>query len=259
MRRVEQVMGTAFGITVDPGANADAGVRTGGRVLDEVFAWLRWVDSTFSTYRDDSEISRINRGSLAIDDASPEVREVLVRCAELTDLTDGWFTARPGSVARAPLDPSGLVKGWSIDRAGMSLRMAGHECFAINGGGDIVCGAPVGAPRGWRVGIRHPSELDAVAAVLVVDDAAIATSGTYERGGHLWGRGGADARTDLASVTVVGPELATADALATAVFVEGSGAPTWFDRFAGYDLLVITGSGRVRWSSGLDELLGARS
>ena len=105
------------------------------------------------------------------------------------------------------------------------------------------------------VGIRHPSERDAVAAVLEVGTAAVATSGTYERGNHLWGRRGASSADGLASVTVVGPELAIADALATALFVEGSGAPRWFERFPGYDRLVITASGRVRWTSGLDDLL----
>ncbi len=58
---------------------------------------------------------------------------------------------------------------------------------------------------------------------------------------------------------MVGPELGTADALATAVFAEGSGAPKWFDGFAGYDRLVITESGRVRWTSGLDDPLQAPS
>lgn len=246
VRRVEPVMGTAFGITTNDDADDDA--------VDAAFSWLRWVDQTFSTYRDDSEISRLDRGLLAIDEVSADVREVLVRCDELTDLTDGCFTTRPSGPDSRRLDPSGLVKGWSVDRAALLLRMAGHDCFAINGGGDILCGAPAQQPRRWRVGIRHPSQRDAVAAVLTVESGAVATSGTYERGDHLWGRSGATRRA-LASVTVVGPELGTADALATAVFVEGSGAPRWFDRFEGYDRLVITTAGRVRWTSGLDDRL----
>lgn len=253
------MMGTAFGITVDPAAGQG---RTSAEVsgpvpdaVDEAFEWLRWVDRTFSTYQTDSEISGVGRGTLALDEASPEVREVLVRCAELTDQTDGWFTARPGGDDRTTLDPSAFVKGWSIDHAAVILRMAGHGRFAINGGGDIVCGAPMRQLPRWRVGIRHPTRHDAVTAVLELEDAAIATSGLYERGSHLWGRLGSDRRAGLTSVTVVGPELGTADALATAVFVEGSGAPLWFDRFPGYDRLVITEAGRVRWTSGLDGLL----
>jgi thiamine biosynthesis lipoprotein len=173
----------------------------------------------------------------------------------LSDLTDGWFTARPRGSGSAALDPSGLVKGWSIDLAADILRIAGHLRFAINGGGDIVCRAAAPESPRWRVGIRHPTERDAVAAILDVGNCAIATSGTYERGNHLWGRSGSDGATELVSVTVVGPELGTADALATAVFVEGSGEPRWFDQFPGYDPFVVTEAGRVRWTSGLDGAL----
>ena len=52
-------------------------------VLDRMFDWLRWVDATFSTFRADSEISRLNRGLLALDDAHEHVRDVLARCEEL--------------------------------------------------------------------------------------------------------------------------------------------------------------------------------
>ncbi len=45
-------------------------------LVDDVFDWFRWVDATFSTYKDDSEISRLNRGELSLADAHPEVVEV---------------------------------------------------------------------------------------------------------------------------------------------------------------------------------------
>ena len=244
--RVEPVMGTAFGITVD-GALDPA-------VLDAAFAWLHAVDATFSTYRADSEISRLGRGELDLDDASPDVRIVLRRCAELTDLTDGWFTAQR---REGGFDPSGLVKGWSIDEAAVILRMGGARSFSINGGGDIVCaGAVADGRRGWRTGIRDPGDPRSVVAVLDLTDQAIATSGTYERGAHIWGAGGgriAD-RATLAGVSVIGPNLGTADALATAVFAEGSGRPAWLGRFPGYDLVLVTTDGRLLSTPGADAL-----
>src|SRR4051812_32301300 len=84
-------------------------------VLDRMFDWLRQVDATFSTHKAGSEISRLNRGELSVEDAAAEVREVLERCEELRHETKGYFDARP--VSDAVIDPSGLVKGWSVDRA----------------------------------------------------------------------------------------------------------------------------------------------
>jgi thiamine biosynthesis lipoprotein len=248
--RVEHVMGTAFSLTsTERGPTVDA-------AFDAAFSWLRWVDATFSTYRLDSEVCRIDRGELSFDDAAPEVREVLVRCDELTAATDGWFRARADD---GRLDPSGLVKGWSIDLAAQLLRMAGLRSFAVNGGGDIVCEGASPSGGAWRTGIRHPHEVGSVAAVLDLTGHAIATSGTYERGAHIWRRPSDRGRPDasvppLASVTVVGPELGIADALATAIFAEGSGAPAWLGRFPGYEVLLVTMDDRVRWTPGLDPL-----
>lgn len=90
--------------------------------LDRAFDWLRRVDATFSTYREDSEISRLNRGDLALEDAHPDVQAVLARCAALREETAGYFDIgvallsqweRVGDVALrlGAVDPSGLVKG----------------------------------------------------------------------------------------------------------------------------------------------------
>ena len=73
------------------------------------FDWLRFVDETFSTYREESEISRLNSGELALPDAHPDVQEVLEECERLRERTGGYFDVRAGGEL---LDPSGLVKGW---------------------------------------------------------------------------------------------------------------------------------------------------
>ena len=165
---------------------------------DEVFAWLRWVDATFSTYRADSEICRLERGELALADAHPLVREVLGQCERLRERTGGFFNLR----AAGRLDPSGLVKGWAVDRAAALLDRAGCTRFCIDAGGDLrLRGGP------WRVGIRHPHRRRRLAGVIAVTDAAVATSGTYERGRHIVDPHTGRPATDALSVTIVGPDL----------------------------------------------------
>src|SRR4051812_49846389 len=89
--------------------------------VEPAFAWLRLVDATFSTYRDDSDISRLGRGEVTIDECRPEVDEVLTRCLALERATGGFFSPRP---ARR-LHPPGYVKGWAGDGAAQRLPAAG--------------------------------------------------------------------------------------------------------------------------------------
>jgi thiamine biosynthesis lipoprotein len=176
------------------------------------------------------------------------VREILVRCEELRTATNRAFDHRPIGQEQPCLDPNALVKGWSIDRVADILRDAGAASFCVNAGGDVlVAGAPEGADS-WRVGIRHPDGEDRIAAVISVTDESVATSGTYERGDHVWFSG---ARSRLASVTVAGPELGIADALVTAVFSCGEMQAPWLTQFPEYRILAIDTSGIVRYSPNL--------
>jgi thiamine biosynthesis lipoprotein len=209
---------------------ADAGA-------ERVFAWLRWVDATFSTYREDSQIRRIDRGELRIEESHPHVREVLASCERLRRLTGGYFDARAGG----RLDPSGLVKGWAVDRAAAMLSGS----FFIDAGGDVlVRGGP------WRVGIRHPQRADALCAALELSDGAVATSGAYERGDHILDPiGGGPARGAL-SVTVIGRTLATADAYATAAFAMGERGPAWTARLRGCEAMTVLADGSALTTRG---------
>jgi len=221
MIAVEQIMGMP--IVVE---SSDASEETVARVFD----WFRWVDETFSTYKDESEVSCIARGELAVEDAHPHVREVLERCEELRGETDGYFDAH----ASGELDPSGLVKGWSVDRAAEILEDAGAQDFAVNVAGDMRVRG-----RAWRVGIEHPLDRKAVAAVVESDDLAIATSGAYLRGNHVLNPHTRRPPEGVLSVTVTGPDLATADAYATAAFAMGKRGPHWTARLRGYEAMTI--------------------
>jgi thiamine biosynthesis lipoprotein len=238
-------MGMPVGIDVrDDADGIDA-------ALDAAFGELRRADATFSTYQPGSEISRLGRGELTLEECSAEVDEVLTRCAELRDATDGFFSVR----ATGTLDPSGLVKGWAVDRAGALLDAAGARRWCIEAGGDVLTRGGRAPGRPWRVGIRHPRLRDRVCAVVAGDDLSVATSGAYERGAHVIDPHRGRPPHGVQSVTVVGPDLATADALATAAFAMGRRAPRWTAGLEGYEAMTILDGGSVLTTHGFPALL----
>ncbi|HEY1627148.1 MAG TPA: FAD:protein FMN transferase [Streptosporangiaceae bacterium] len=243
LKHAEPVMGTVVSFDVDSafGAAVGAAVR-----------WLHWVDATFSTFRADSEVSRLGRGEIALGQCSARVREVIAACAELTAVTGGYFSATAGAV----LDPSGYVKGWAVERAAAILTEAGSLSHCVNGGGDVRC---VGSsPRGgnWRIGIADPVRHGALALTAEGRDFAVATSGIAERGEHVLDPHTRTPPQGLLSITVTGPELALADAYATAVFAMGFPRAMGFPQAvgfpeaggwsaAGYEAFGITDDGRT--------------
>jgi thiamine biosynthesis lipoprotein len=244
--RTEAVMGTV--VTVDV---RDAGEWT--NAIASVLRWFHEVDARFSTYREESEVCRLDRGEIGEDRCSPEMREVLGLCAEVARSSAGCFDIR----ATGRLDPSGLVKGWSVERAAALLQLCGARNFFIGAGGDVVArGAP--APGGrWRVGIRHPEVADRMAAVLEIGDGAVATSGAYERGAHIVDPRDRRSPSGLLSMTVVGPSLTYADAFATAAYVMGVQGVAWVAGMTGYAALAITADRRTLSSAGMEGLLAA--
>ena len=229
VRRVGRLVGMPVLVDVRGEVDAD--------VLGAVFAWFDEVDRRFSTYKPGSEVSRIGAGTLRIDDAHPDVREVLARCDELRDETRGYFDARAGG----SLDPSGLVKGWSVDRAADLLDRAGVRNYGVSAGGDMRLRGGALPDDRWRVGIQHPQQRDRVAKVVECRDLAVATSGAYARGEHVVDPHSGRAPAGLLSVTIAGPVLGTADAYATAAFAMGARGPAWTARLPqGYEALTIT-------------------
>ena len=274
-RRAERVMGTVISLFA-PGGGADSAAA------DRCFAWLHEVDRRFSPFRPDSEVSRLMRaagegrphgegpgsatpgdaepahGTLAEPgDLSPELAEVLELCEIVEALSDGAFDIRRHRADGAP-DPTGVVKGWAVDRAGDILAEAGIAHFCIGAGGDVLArgGRAPGEP--WRIGVAHPSERGAMTLTLEADDLAVATSGSTERGHHI-----VDARTgqvprELLTLSVAGPSLARADAYATAAFAMGTAGLRWCESLPGYAACGTTPDGRLLVSRGLQRYLRDR-
>lgn len=225
-------------------------------VLDDVEAWFQRVDDLFSTWRDDTEISRLATGALTLATASPEVRVVLARCEEVRVVSGGAFDITVGARAKqpregiGPLDPSGLVKGWALERAADILTAAGAGRFAINAGGDVLTRGRPTPDAQWRVGIQHPWQRDKVAAVVAVTDAGVATAGRYERGDHILDPATGEPARGLASVTVIAPDLALADGFATAAMVRGEDGMAWLQGLPDVEAMAITNDRTVIVTAG---------
>ena len=230
-------MGTAFSFDIrSPGVDH--------RVLRSVISWLHWVDATFTTYRSDSQLSRLARAEIALSDCVPEIREILTRCAELEAETNGYFSARAGG----SLDPSGLVKGWAIQRASEMLSAAGSRNHCVNGGGDVQCLGQPEPDSPWRIGIAHPHRPTDLVGIAAGSHLAVATSGSAERGAHIFDPHTGSKPTALASVTLIGRDLATTDAYTTAAFAMGAEAPSWIETLDHLRGLVVFADG-AEWAS----------
>ena len=202
-------------------------------VVEEAFAELRHADTLFSTWQRGSEVRRIRRGELALEDADPLVREVAAWCQVARERTRGAFTCElPDEDGTLRWDPTGLVKGWAVERAAQALSSLEEHAHSVNAGGDIAIGGVDRSgdrpARPWRIGIEDPRDRSRIAEVVEITEGGGATSGTAARGAHLYDPAQGEWVRRTGSVTVVGPSLLWADVWATALFV---GPPALLEEF----------------------------
>lgn len=179
--------------------------------LLEVFGYFNYVDRKFSTYKADSEISKINKGLLDLRKVSQDMKTVLKLSEKTKKQTQGYFDIKKDGL----LDPSGLVKGWAILNAANILKKMGFKKYYVEAGGDIQASGRV-----WKVGIRNPFNQEQIIKVLNIRNKGVATSGTYLRGAHIYNPKGIMDQ-QIVSLTVVGPDIFEADRFATAAFAMG--------------------------------------
>ncbi len=253
MRRVEAIMGTMVSLDLRDETVPDGAIDA---AVDAAFAWLHDVDRRFSPFKPDSEVARLSRGELSEADASPDLRWVLELCDGVRRTSGGAFDIRRHR-RDGGLDPSGLVKGWAVERAADMLDRAGARAYSISAGGDLFCRGQPEAGRPWRVGIQHPLRRDAIARVVAACDLAVATSGAYERGEHVIDPLTGQGPRGLLSMTVVGPSLTLADAYATAAFAMGARGPAWVASLPGYEAFAITADERTVWTPGMERHFAA--
>lgn len=242
MRDTRIIMGVPVVVDVVGGAAGD---------LERVFDHFHAVDERFSTYKEGSEISRINRSEIGPEEWSDDMREVFALCEQAAQDTLGYFSTR---TPEGILDPSGVVKGWSIKNAAQLVESMGFEHFWVEAGGDIQTRglSELGTP--WSVGIRNPFGAGIV-KVVYPEGRGIATSGNYIRGDHIFDPHTMQpAISDLVSITVLGSDVYEADRFATAVFAMGDRGIVFLEQHPDLEGYAIYRNGQSVMTSGFDAL-----
>lgn len=202
-------------------------------VFNKIFDYFHWVDKKFSTFKKTSEISKINDGLLKKSAYSKEMKEIFRLAEQTKKETNGYFDIEQNG----KLDPSGIVKGWAIHNAADILRKKRITNFYVEIAGDIEVSGnnPDGKP--WVIGIRNPFNVREIVKVVHLTDRGIATSGNYERGNHIYIPQTNGFANEIASITVIGPNVYEADRYATAAFAMGKKGIEFLEHlkgFAGY-------------------------
>ena len=150
------------------------------------------------------------------------------------------------------IDLGGIAKGYAVDKAFNLLIRLGYKNLIVNAGGDLrVGGTKLDQP--WSIGIQHPRESEKIVARISISDAAIATSGDYEkffiyqgkRYHHIFNPKDGFPAEGCQSVSIIYKEGMMADALATAVFVLGSQKGySLCQRLEGVNCLIIDKEGK---------------
>ncbi|WP_425953495.1 FAD:protein FMN transferase [Xylanimonas sp. McL0601] len=254
--RVDEAMGTRVSVHVV--VRDDAPPLLGLEVDDAIeraLAGLHEADWRFTPFCEESEIRRIARGELSLDDAHPDVREVEQECRAALAATGGKFSAW----WRGWFDPTGYVKGWAVDRA-MDVHLAelleldGVVAVGVGVGGDLRLRALPHSGWTWNVGIADPQVRGAVLATITLADGAVATSGSAERGAHIVDPRSGEPAVGVVSATVVADTLARADLWATTAVVSGADDLAWVRRAGTRSGLLVDAGGRTRRWAGATEV-----
>ena len=208
--------------------------------------FLHLVDQIFSTYISDSQVSKLRKDEIALEETHPYLQKVWHSCLEIKELTEGAFD--PWAVAGG-FDPSGYVKGWAADQIADQFLKLGAKHIQVNAGGDISVRGGKDASTAWKLGVAHPNQSDQISKIYEITNGAIATSGTAERGDHIIDPQSKTIAVGARSATVIGPDAGMADALATALIVSGRDGSSWFSKveLAQYSCWVVDRHSDTAW------------
>ncbi len=242
----DHVLGTSLDVTITALAAPLAQAA-----MDAIHAEIARLEAVLSGWRDDSELSALNRA--AVFNASPDLFRLIQAGEDWRNRSAGAFSIRLGSLA-ASAEPSviaarladanvgldaatlqirrpaevqfavdAIAKGYIVDRALDAARsVPGVQGVMVDIGGDIACWGQAPNGAAWHIGIAdpcHAADNAAPAQVIAVRGGAVATSGTGARGHAIYDPVTGMPRAGMALATAVATTATDADALASAVYV----------------------------------------
>ncbi len=215
--------------------------------LEKIFSYFTKVDQQFSTYKQESEISQINRKEIPEEAYSPDMQEVFALAEKTKQETNGYFDIQTQG---GTLDPSGIVKGWAIQRAAQLILDMGFKNCYVDIGGDIQTYGKNSEGGDWSIGIRNPFQYEEIVKVIYPRGKGVATSGTAARGQHIYNPHSPEMPLkEVVSVTVIGPNVCEADRFATAAFAMGRAGVSFIEQLEGFEGYAIDHSGIATMTS----------
>ena len=252
MKQTEWIMGMPITVCLIDEIKTE---KDQAETFKKVFDYFTYVDKTFSTYKAESEISKINRKEILEKDYSEDMKTVLALSEKTKIETDGFFDI---TTPEGIYDPSGLVKGWSIYNAADIISKLGYQNFYVDAGGDIEARGQNEKGEDWIVGIRDPFSGDKsqIVKTIAISNCGMATSGTYIRGQHIYNPYTGRAHLhDVLSLTVIGPNVYEADRFATAAFAMGREGINFIEKLNGFEGYSIDSGGIATETSGFNKFV----
>lgn len=247
MKDTKIIMGMPITIEiVDKNANVNS--------LTLGFDYFKYVDDKFSTYKNNSEIMKINRGEIREENYSNDMKEVFKLSEKTKKETNNYFDIKKPD---GSYDPSGLVKGWAIHNVVLLFKKNGYKNFCIEAGGDIETNGVNDIGKLWTVGIRNPFKNEEIVKILESKDKGIATSGTYIRGAHIYNPNNKKNKNekieDIVSLTVIGDNIYEADRFATAAFAMGKDGIIFIENLPGFEGYMIDKNGIATMTNNFEQ------
>ncbi len=238
MKHTRLIMGMPITLMAHDGALTTAQV-------EQVFTIFTDADEKYSPYKTTSEVSRLNRQPLFERRYSAELTQIMLLAEQTKQDSDGYFDVHHNGV----FDPSGIVKGWAIQKAAAVLNGWTNN-FYIEAGGDIQVSGLSQYGSAWRIGVRNPFNRTENVAVVTLENAAIATSGTAIRGAHIYDPIQGRALNEVVSLSVISSRILDADRMATAAFAMGEKGLDFLNRRRGYEAYMIYADGSAAMTAG---------
>lgn len=223
------------------------------KIFDKIFSYFEKIDKRFSVYKENSEISKINREELSENEWGSEMKEVFGLAEKTKKETNGFFDIRKPD---GKYDPSGIVKGWAIRQAANIFKKEGYKNFYVEAGGDIEACGRNHKDKPWQIGIRNPFKTNEIVKKLSIKNRGVATSGIYARGEHIYNpKNPSEKIKDIVSLTVIGPNVYEADRFATACFAMGKNGIYFLESLPGLEGYMIDQNGIATFTSGFEKYL----